>query len=159
MTDLKELVAQLAARLEATRSHIATAESCTGGGLASCLTDRPGSSAWFGYGVVTYANEAKQTLLGVDPATLAAEGAVSQTVAEQMATGARLLSGAEVAVAITGIAGPGGGSDDKPVGTVWFAWSGPGPVLSAECARIAGDRAAVRHQAVAFALAGTLARL
>lgn len=159
MTDLSELVEQLAVRLEATGTRLATAESCTGGWLAKCLTDRPGSSAWFGYGLVSYANEAKERLLGVDPATLAAEGAVSRSVAEQMATGARLSSGAELAIAITGIAGPGGGTADKPVGTVWFAWSGPGPVLSAECARFAGDREAVRRQAVAFALAGTLTRL
>ena len=159
MPDLEELVEHLATRLAATGSRLATAESCTGGWLAKCLTDRAGSSAWFGYGFVSYANEAKQHLLGVDPATLAAEGAVSQSVAEQMATGARLASGAEIAVAITGIAGPGGGTADKPVGLVWFAWSGPGPVLTAECARFAGDRDAVRRQAVAFALAGTLARL
>ncbi len=156
---VQALVAQLAAELRARGMRVATAESCTGGWLAKSLTDLAGSSDWFEYGFVTYGDEAKLALLGVSPETLAGHGAVSQAVAEQMATGARLASGAEVTVAITGIAGPSGGSAAKPVGTVWFAWSGPGPVLASAAARFDGDRAAVRRQAVAAALQGLLARL
>jgi nicotinamide-nucleotide amidase len=156
---LAALVDRLAARLEALDARIATAESCTGGWLAKCLTDRAGSSAWFEYGFVTYGNAAKLALLGVSEATLAAHGAVSEDVAEQMAIGARLASGAELAVAITGIAGPDGGSADKPVGTVWLAWTGPGPVLEAELRQFSGDRAAIRRQSVAAALEGCIARL
>ena len=157
--DLAALVETLAARLEALDARIATAESCTGGWLAKCLTDRPGSSAWFEYGFVTYGNAAKLALLGVGEGTLAAHGAVSEEVAEQMAIGARLASGAEIAVSITGIAGPGGGSADKPVGTVWLAWTGPGPVLQAEMQRFTGDRDAIRRQSVAAALEGCIGRL
>ncbi len=157
--ELAALVATLAARLIALDARIATAESCTGGWLGKCLTDRPGSSAWFEYGFVTYGNAAKLALLGVGEGTLAAHGAVSEEVAEQMAIGARLASGAELAVAITGIAGPDGGTADKPVGTVWFAWTGPGPVLKAERRQFAGDRDAIRRQSVAAALAGCIGRL
>jgi nicotinamide-nucleotide amidase len=157
--DLRALVAQLAARLQALDLRIATAESCTGGWLAKCLTDQPGSSAWFEYGFVTYGNNAKLQLLGVSEASLQARGAVSEDVAEQMAVGARLASAAEIAVAITGIAGPDGGTPDKPVGTVWIAWAGPGTELTAELCRFEGDRNAIRRQAVAAALEGTLARL
>ena len=156
---VQALVEQLAAELRTRGMRVATAESCTGGWLAKSLTDLAGSSDWFEYGFVTYGDGAKLTLLGVSPETLAGHGAVSQGVAEQMATGARLASGAEVTVAITGIAGPSGGSAAKPVGTVWFAWSGPGPVLVSAAARFDGDRAAVRRQAVAAALEGLLARL
>lgn len=156
---LAALVETLAARLSAQSARIATAESCTGGWLAKCLTDRPGSSAWFEYGFVTYGNAAKLALLGVGEGTLAAHGAVSEEVAEQMAIGARLASGAELAVAITGIAGPDGGTADKPVGTVWLAWAGPGPVLRAERRQFAGDREAVRRQSVAAALEGCIGRL
>ena len=152
-------VAELAAQLEARRLKFTCAESCTGGWLAKCLTDRPGSSAWFEFGFVTYGNNAKQALLGVRAATLAAHGAVSQQVAQEMANGARRVSGADFAVAISGIAGPGGGTADKPVGTVWLAWAGPDGLQGAELREFPGDRAAVRSQAVAAALAGTLARL
>jgi len=157
--DLRTLVDRVAERLQAQHCRIATAESCTGGWLAKCLTDRPGSSAWFEYGFVTYGNNAKLALLGVSEASLRAQGAVSEDVAEQMAVGARLASAAELAVAITGIAGPDGGTADKPVGTVWIAWAGPGAELTAELCRFSGDRAAIRRQAVAAALEGTLARL
>lgn len=157
--DLRVLVDRLAERLEALDLRIATAESCTGGWLAKCLTDRPGSSAWFEFGFVTYANKAKLQLLGVSEASLQAHGAVSEDVAEQMAVGARLSSAAELAVAITGIAGPDGGTPDKPVGTVWIAWAGPGTELTAELCRFEGDRTAIRRQAVAAALERTLARL
>lgn len=157
--DLRTLVDRLAERLQALDLRIATAESCTGGWLAKCLTDRPGSSAWFEFGFVTYGNNAKLALLGVSEASLNARGAVSEDVAEQMAVGARLASAAELAVAITGIAGPDGGTPDKPVGTVWIAWAGPGTDLTAELCRFQGDRATIRRQAVAAALEGTLARL
>jgi nicotinamide-nucleotide amidase len=158
--DLAELVGRLAAGLLARRLTVATAESCTGGWVARCLTDRPGSSGWFGYGLVTYSNEAKVRLLGVDPGVLAAEGAVSETVARQMAAGLRRLSGADLTVAITGIAGPGGGSTGKPVGTVWFGWEGPGPTVPAAVRwHLHGSREAVRRQSVAIALAGLVARL
>jgi len=152
-------VAELAALLEARKLRISTAESCTGGWLAKCLTDRPGSSAWFEFGFVTYGNNAKHALLGVREATLAANGAVSQAVAEEMARGARRVSGADLAVAITGIAGPSGGSTDKPVGTVWLAFAGPDDLLSAELRLFPGNRAAIRSQAVAAALDGAIARV
>lgn len=151
--------AELAGQLEARRLKFTCAESCTGGWLAKCLTDRPGSSAWFEFGFVTYGDNAKQVLLGVRADTLAAHGAVSQQVAQEMANGARRVSGADLAVAITGIAGPAGGSADKPVGTVWLAWAGADGLQGAELREFPGDRAAVRSQAVAAALAGTLARL
>ena len=157
--DLAALVDILADRLAAQDARIATAESCTGGWLAKCLTDRAGSSAWFEYGFVTYGNAAKLALLGVGEGTLEAHGAVSEEVAEQMAIGARLASGAEIAVAITGIAGPDGGSTDKPVGTVWLDWAGPGPVLMAERRQFEGDRDAIRRQSVAAALEGCIGRL
>ncbi len=152
-------VADLAALLEARHLKLATAESCTGGWLAKCLTDRPGSSAWFEFGLVTYGNNAKLKLLGVPEATLTANGAVSQQVAEAMAAGAREVSGADLAVAVTGIAGPTGGSEAKPVGTVWLAWAGPGDLMGAERREFPGDRAAIRSQAVGAALDGTIARL
>lgn len=156
---LASRVAELALILEARGLRLSTAESCTGGWLAKCLTDRPGSSAWFEFGFVTYGNNAKLALLGVHKQSLHVAGAVSQLVAEEMAKGARQVSGADITVAITGVAGPGGGSADKPVGTVWLAWSGPGDLVGAELRDFPGDRAAVRHQAVAAALDGTIARL
>jgi len=152
-------VAELAELLLARGLKLSTAESCTGGWLAKTLTDRPGSSAWFEFGFVTYGNNAKHRLLDVREKTLAAHGAVSQQVAEELATGARRVSGADVAVAITGIAGPAGGTADKPVGTVWLAWAGPDDLVGAERHEFPGDRAAVRSQAVAAALDGTIARL
>lgn len=152
-------VADLAGRLESGERKLSTAESCTGGWLAKSLTDRPGSSAWFEFGFVTYGNNAKLALLGVSAQTLAENGAVSQAVAEEMARGARNVSGADLAVAITGVAGPSGGSEDKPVGTVWLAWAGPDGLLGAEMRNFPGDRTAIRSQAVAAALDGTLARL
>jgi nicotinamide-nucleotide amidase len=152
-------VAELAGLLEARQLRVSTAESCTGGWLAKCLTDRPGSSAWFEFGFVSYGNNAKLALLGVSEETLATNGAVSQAVAEEMAKGARQASGADLAVAITGVAGPAGGSADKPVGTVWLAWAGPGDLVGAELRNFPGDRAAIRSQAVAAALDGTIARV
>jgi nicotinamide-nucleotide amidase len=154
-----DLVAQVATVLRAKSARLAVAESCTGGWIAKALTDLPGSSEWFGYGAVTYSDEAKRDLLDVAEESLAAHGAVSQEVAEQMATGARLVSAAEIAVAVTGIAGPDGGSAEKPVGTVWFAWAGPGVHLASERRRFTGDREAIRRQAVQAALEGVLRQL
>lgn len=156
---LKELADRLAEALAAADARVATAESCTGGWLAKVLTDRPGCSDSFGYGFVTYSNEAKTSLLGVPADSLERHGAVSAEVAEQMATGARLASGAELSVAITGIAGPDGGTPEKPVGTVWFAWSGPGSRLESARREFEGDREAIRRQSVAVALEGLLERL
>jgi nicotinamide-nucleotide amidase len=154
-----ELVRRIAAALAAKSARIAVAESCTGGWIAKCLTDLPGSSGWFGYGVVAYSDAAKQELLGVSAEVIAGQGAVSQDVAEQMATGARLASAAEITVAVTGIAGPDGGSATKPVGTVCFAWAGPGVQLISKTRRFDGDRDAIRRQAVLAALEGVLVQL
>lgn len=139
------------ARLLAGR-RIATAESCTAGMLAARLTDRAGSSAYVAGGVVAYANEAKVGLLGVDPAMIDRHGAVSSEVAEAMATGALARFGADTAVAITGVAGPGGGTEEKPVGTVWFCVAlGGGPVVT-RCVRVPGERADVRERSTTVAM-------
>jgi len=130
---------------------LATAESCTGGLIAAACTDRAGSSAWFERGFVTYSNAAKTELLGVDAALIDAHGAVSEAVVRAMATGALAHSRAQVAVAVTGVAGPAGGSADKPVGTVWFGWATPWGVSSA-VQHFTGDRAAVRAATVRHAL-------
>ena len=130
---------------------LATAESCTGGMIAAACTDLAGSSDWFERGWVTYSNAAKTELLGVDAALIAAEGAVSEPVARAMARGALSHSQAQVAVAVTGVAGPSGGSAAKPVGMVWFAFALPGQLVS-EVRHFAGDRAAVRSASVDHAL-------
>ncbi len=155
---LDERVGALADRLLAAGRRLATAESCTGGWIAKCCTDRAGSSDWFERGFVTYSDAAKHEQLSVDAQVLQFAGAVSEAVARQMAAGARSHSAADVTLAVTGIAGPGGGSEDKPVGTVWFAWS-VGDAVESECHRFVGDRDAVRRQTVALALDGLLARL
>ncbi len=131
---------------------LATAESCTGGLIAGACTDLAGSSAWFERGFVTYSNEAKTELLGVDAALIASHGAVSEPVVRAMTLGALQHSRAQVAVAVTGVAGPTGGSTDKPVGTVWFGWATPGGLRS-EVQCFAGDRAAIRAATVRHALA------
>jgi nicotinamide-nucleotide amidase len=138
--------------------EVTAAESCTGGGIASTITGVAGSSAYFTTGYVTYANAAKTRLLGVSEATLAKHGAVSEEVVKAMASGACRESGADLAVAVSGVAGPDGGSADKPVGTVWLAW-GDAANQQAECFHFPGDRQAVREQAVRQALAGLVARL
>ena len=130
---------------------MATAESCTGGMISAACTDVAGSSQWFDCGFVSYSNEAKTELLGVDAALIARDGAVSEAVARAMVQGALARSRAQVAVAVTGVAGPGGGSADKPVGTVWFAWAAPAGMVS-EQQRFGGDRAAVRSATVQHAL-------
>jgi len=138
---------------------IATAESCTGGWAAQVITHTGGSSAWFERGFVTYSNKAKIEMLGVRPETLAQFGAVSPETAAEMAAGALKNSNAMFSLAITGIAGPTGGSPGKPVGTVCFAWCRAGEAPDAETAVFAGDREAVRRQAVLHALRGLLKRL
>jgi len=130
---------------------LATAESCTGGLIAAACTSLAGSSAWFERGFVTYSNDAKTEMLGVDSTLIARCGAVSKEVVRAMVRGALQRSHAQVSLAVTGIAGPGGGSTDKPVGTVWFAWATPQGVVS-EMRALDGDRAAVRAAAVAHAL-------
>ncbi len=129
-----------------------TAESCTGGLIAATCTDLAGSSTWFERGFVTYSNAAKTELLGVAPELIAQHGAVSEAVARAMVQGALAHAHAQVAVAVTGVAGPSGGSADKPVGTVWFGFAVPGQVLTEHC-HFAGDRANVRHATVQHALA------
>lgn len=158
-TEFARLVEMLAAALTARGWRLAAAESCTGGWIAKCCTDRAGSSAWFESGVVSYSNDAKRELLGVDGAVLERDGAVSRAVALQMADGVRRRSGAETALAVTGIAGPDGGSADKPVGTVWFGWAVGDRPAEAERQVFDGDREAVRRQTVAHALRGLLERL
>lgn len=149
---LETLASAVGQALLARGERLATAESCTGGWLAQAITAIPGSSDWFDRGFVTYANAAKVEMLGVDPATLDRHGAVSEACAREMLAGTLKLSQADWAVSITGIAGPGGGCFDKPVGSVWFAFGGPAAVADATLQRFEGDRRAVRAQAVAFAL-------
>jgi nicotinamide-nucleotide amidase len=141
---------------------VATAESCTGGWIAKALTDIAGSSAAFGVGIVSYSNAAKSTLLHVDAETLAQHGAVSEAVVEAMASGVLRLSGADMAVAVSGVAGPDGGTVEKPVGTVWCAWAqstSNGPAVDTERRVFAGDRESVRSQTVIWALQGLRERL
>lgn len=130
---------------------MATAESCTGGLIAGACTDLAGSSAWFDRGFVTYSNEAKIEMLGVDPALIGSHGAVSEPVARAMAAGALRRSNTQASVAVTGVAGPTGGSAEKPVGTVWFGWSVRG-ILTSEKKLFEGDRAAIRQATVRHAL-------
>lgn len=153
-SELLQLAQQLGERLRDAREHLVTAESCTGGWIAKCMTDIAGSSDWFDCGMVAYSYEAKQALLGVRPETLENHGAVSRETVIEMVSGALVNSGASVAVAVTGIAGPGGGSADKPVGTVWVGWKRRGGYARAEIFHFDGDREAVRRQTVAAALRG-----
>jgi nicotinamide-nucleotide amidase len=148
---LVNIALRLADLLRERQWMLASAESCTGGMIAAACTDLSGSSEWFERGFVTYSNEAKVELLGVDAKLIAAHGAVSEVVARAMAFGAVRHSRARVSVAVTGVAGPTGGSPDKPVGTVWFAYMVDGR-LSSETRRFDGDRAAVRRQTVDHAL-------
>ncbi|AMM25071.1 CinA family protein [Variovorax sp. PAMC 28711] len=153
--DLLRLAADL---LQQKRWMLATAESCTGGLIAAGCTELAGSSVWFERGFVTYSNEAKSEMLGVDAAVISAHGAVSEAVVHAMAEGALARSHAQVSVAVTGVAGPSGGSAEKPVGTVWFGWSIDGHV-HAERRRFHGDRTAVRAATVAHAIQTLLMRL
>ena len=150
-TELVALVQALAQRLQARGWMLATAESCTGGLIAAACTELAGSSNWFERGFVTYSNAAKTHMLGVDAVLIGQHGAVSEPVARAMAQGAVQHASAQVALAVTGVAGPGGGSAEKPVGTVWFAWALPGG-LHSELQQFAGDRSAVRQATVRHSL-------
>lgn len=151
---LQDLAHRVGAVLFARGWRLATAESCTGGGVAETVTDIAGSSAWFECGFVTYSNAAKHRMLGVSDDTLSHHGAVSSATAEAMITGALTHSEADLAVAISGVAGPGGGSDEKPVGTVWFAWAVRGNPPEVRCEQLDGDRLAVRQASIRIALEG-----
>jgi nicotinamide-nucleotide amidase len=157
--DLFKLAVKVGQHLLESQRVMTTAESCTGGWIGKVLTDVPGSSQWYETGYVTYANSAKTTLLGVLPADLEAHGAVSESVVKAMAIGALERSGAQIAVAVSGIAGPGGGTPGKPVGTVWFGWAwkhGRSIRTQARMKLFKGDRDAVRRKAVTNALQGVL---
>ncbi len=154
---LLQLSQRLGEQLLQRNWHVATAESCTGGGVAAAITAIPGSSAWFEYGIVSYANDAKQKLLGVKSETLVCDGAVSEAVVSEMARGILALAEADIAVAISGVAGPSGGTADKPVGTVWFAWAKASGEMKTELQYFSGDRHAVQKQAVTFALENLIA--
>jgi nicotinamide-nucleotide amidase len=156
---MNDLVQKIAAQAKRRGALLVTAESCTGGWVAQVLTSVAGSSQWFERGFVTYSNAAKQELLGVGKATLEAHGAVSEETAREMALGALERSRGTLTLAITGIAGPGGGSRDKPVGTVCFAWAARDGGTSAETRRFDGDRDAVRRQSVEHSLAHVLRML
>ena len=153
-----DLVQRLAQALLQRRWTLASAESCSGGMIAAACTDLAGSSEWFERGLVTYSNTAKTELLGVPSSVIAAHGAVSEAVVRAMAQGAITHSKAQVSVAVTGVAGPGGGTPDKPVGTVWFGWCVAGQV-KAQLRQFDGGRAAVRQATVQHALQGLLALL
>jgi len=150
--EIEAIVPVLADALRQAGLKIATAESCTGGLIAGACTTIAGSSDWFERGFVTYSNEAKTEMLGVDSALIDAHGAVSEPVARAMAEGAIARSRAQLAVAVTGVAGPTGGSPSKPVGTVWLAWAGAGQATRTELLTLAGDRRAIREQTVQHAL-------
>jgi|GEM_PF-312875 len=154
-----ELATQLGRRLADAGLWFTAAESCTGGLVAAAVTGVPGSSAWFGAGFVTYSNAAKQAMLGVPEETIARDGAVSDAVVRAMASGARARAEADVAVSVSGVAGPGGGSVAKPVGTVWIAWALADGRLESALLHFPGERDEVRAAAVREALRGTIARL
>ncbi len=156
MTGGDDLPTRLGRALVGAGLTVATAESCTGGWIGKRITDVPGSSAWFERGFVTYSDAAKQELLGVQPATLASHGAVSAETAAEMVAGALARSRADLAVAVTGVAGPDGGTDEKPVGTVWLAWQRRGRPPRVERRRFSGDRENVRRVTVQAALDGLL---
>lgn len=158
-TQLKELAQRVGDCLKKQELALAVAESCTGGWVAETLTAIAGSSEWFDRGWVTYSNAAKEELLGVPNAVLASSGAVSEETAHAMVAGALARSRAQVALAVTGIAGPSGGTPQKPVGTVCFAWCGSAFEAVSATAHFAGNRQQVRRQSVAFALKGLLQHL
>ncbi|WP_277978168.1 nicotinamide-nucleotide amidase [Pantoea endophytica] len=149
---LQQLSHRIGEQLKRRQATVTAAESCTGGWIAKVFTDISGSSAWFERGFVTYSNEAKQQMVGVQDTTLQQHGAVSEQTVREMATGAARAAAAEYAIAVSGIAGPEGGTPDKPVGTVWFAIVGPEGRVLAQRQIFAGDRDVVRRQSVAWAL-------
>jgi nicotinamide-nucleotide amidase len=153
------LATQVGVALQAHGMKLVTAESCTGGGVAQAVTDIAGSSAWFERGFVTYTNQAKVEMLGVRQSTLDTYGAVSEMAVREMVAGAIAHSHAHIALAVSGIAGPSGGTPDKPVGTVWFAWAFRHGAVEVHRYQLAGDRAAVRSQSVQIALQGVLDNL
>jgi nicotinamide-nucleotide amidase len=153
--DITQLAQLLGNKLSAKGWQISCAESCTGGGVGYAITSISGSSAWFKKGFITYSNDAKQDLLGVSEDTLTKHGAVSAATVEEMAAGAAKNANADVAIAISGIAGPDGGTPDKPVGTVWFGFYINGQNICQKM-QIDGDRQAVRIKAIEFALSNTL---
>ncbi|MEE7626976.1 CinA family protein [Methylobacter sp. Wu8] len=153
-SELFELAEQLGRKLKANGKKIATAESCTGGWIAQTITDVPGSSAWFDRGFVTYSNSAKVQMLDVSPETLEKHGAVSAETATEMAAGALAHSEADVAVAVTGIAGPDGGTPDKPVGTVFIAWADKNGEAKVIKKQFAGNRRQIRAETVESAIEG-----
>jgi nicotinamide-nucleotide amidase len=153
------LTAKIAGLLGARNWKMATAESCAGGWIAKCCTDMAGSSAWFDRGYITYSYGAKEQMLGVSPDDLLKYGAVSEEIAQQMATGAKKYSGVDVTVSATGIAGPGGGMPGKPVGLVHFAWCIGEQPVSTDAAMFEGDRESVRQQTVLHALEGIVLRI
>jgi nicotinamide-nucleotide amidase len=159
LSPLDAAVRALADGLRAQGLRLATAESCTGGLIAAACTELAGSSDWFERGFVTYSNAAKTEMLGVDAALIATHGAVSAEVACAMAQGALARSTADLAVAVTGIAGPGGATPGKPVGTVWLATAGRGAAAGAELLALHGDRAAIRAQTVQHALRRLIANV
>lgn len=154
--DITRLARRLGRAAKRRRVEIVTAESCTGGGLAAAITRISGSAKWFDRGFVTYANDAKRQMLGVRQRTLKQHGAVSEEVAREMALGALKRSPSDVSVAITGIAGPTGGSREKPVGLVWFAWAARNGPVQTRRFRFPGNRLAVRMQAVYVAMQGLI---
>lgn len=149
---LQQLSRRIGEQLKKRQATVTAAESCTGGWIAKVFTDISGSSAWFERGFVTYSNEAKQQMVGVQDTTLQQHGAVSEQTVREMATGAAKAAAAEYAIAVSGIAGPDGGTPDKPMGTVWFAIAGPEGRVLAQRQIFAGDRDAVRRQSVVWAL-------
>jgi nicotinamide-nucleotide amidase len=156
---LDALAARLGAALKQRGAKLATAESCTGGWVAQCVTSVSGSSDWFDRGFVTYSDVSKQEMLGVRAQTLAAHGAVSEETAREMAAGALTGSAATLALAVTGVAGPTGGTPAKPVGTVCFAWAARGGAPRSATRSFSGDRESVRRQSVIAALEGVLQEL
>lgn len=157
--DIDRLAVEVGGLLQKTGIKLATAESCTGGWIAQAITSVAGSSSWFDRGFVTYSNEAKTEMLGVPAELIAQHGAVSEAVVKEMAIGAVKHSRAHLSVAVSGIAGPGGGRPDKPVGTVWIAWGQKRGYAEAELHRLTGDRAIIRARSVVIALDGLRQRL
>jgi nicotinamide-nucleotide amidase len=151
-----DLAAQVGELLKSHGLILATAESCTGGGVAQAITEVAGSSAWFERGFITYSNLSKQQMLGVREATIKQHGAVSEMAVREMVAGALQYSAAQIALSVSGIAGPDGGSVDKPVGTVWFAWGIKQGETHAQRYQLGGNRAEVRVQAVCISLQGVL---
>ncbi|MDG2107299.1 MAG: CinA family protein [Woeseiaceae bacterium] len=159
---IHKLAEALVNELSAAGKAVATAESCSGGWIGKAITDIPGSSKVFGYGIVSYANGAKESIIGVQNEALEKHGSVSSQVVEEMAKGVLRLSGADIAVAVSGVAGPSGGTKEKPVGTVWFGWAvrgGSNVLIDTACEYFTGDRELIREASVVYALQGVRERI